>query len=69
MTANRIRDFAFYIAIALLAGLLAMWLAFHADRSGAAKIFKWLGLAVNTLIVSATRSSSTASSGNVARFG
>ena len=51
MTANRIWDFVLYIAIGLLVGLSIMWLASHTDRSGAAKIFKWLGLAVNTLIV------------------
>lgn len=51
MTPNRIRDFALYIAIGLLVGLLAMWLASYTDRSAAAKIFKWLALAVNTLIV------------------
>jgi hypothetical protein len=51
MTAHRICDFVLYIAIGLLAGTSIMWLAFHTDRSGAAKIFKWLGLAANTLIV------------------
>ncbi|MBZ5676748.1 MAG: hypothetical protein LAP61_21110 [Acidobacteriia bacterium] len=50
MTANRIRDFVLYIAIGLLVGLLAMWLAFHSDRSGS-EVFKWPGLAVNTAIV------------------
>jgi len=51
MTANRIRDFALYIAIGLLVGLSTMWLASHTGRSSAGKIFKWLGLAANTLIV------------------
>jgi len=51
MTANRMRDFALYIAISLLVGLSIMWLASHTDRSSAGKIFKWLGLAANTLIV------------------
>ena len=34
MRANRVRDFALYVAIGLLAGLLVMWLAFHNDRFG-----------------------------------
>jgi hypothetical protein len=50
MTANRIRDFFLYIAIGLLVGLLAMWLAFHSSRSGS-EVLKWSGLAVNTAIV------------------
>jgi uncharacterized membrane protein YccC len=50
MTANRIRDFFLYIAIGLIVGLLAMWLAFHSSRSGS-EVFKWPGLAVNTAIV------------------
>jgi hypothetical protein len=51
MTANRVRDFVIYTAIGLLVGLSIMWLAFHTDRPVEARIFKWLGLAVNTMIV------------------
>jgi hypothetical protein len=50
MRANRIRDFALYIAIGLLLGLSIMWLAFHSDRPGS-EVFKWPGLAVITAIV------------------